>query len=731
MALLAPKNGAMTQPAHLYWNELERFRAALIDAFNVDGLEQMLRYKCGGRQLENLSGRNLPRPKIVADIIDDARREGWLDQLAAGALAANPTHAALQDAVQSLLAAGDLQRHLDDLQEAGGTPLPDTIYADLRLYLQWMRDKSSNLPLGPLDPSGRDSDIIGLSDVFVALDVDKAGRAKMADGSDAVYHAALGHLHSRTRLILLGDPGSGKSTLLRYLALYLCNALLDEENDWLAQLAWTLKEPQDETRSAFRSQRDEEEKREQQHWQRLGLVPIFIQLRDFARQSFDPTDGNALWRYACAQLPEQLDDARPHLQTLALHKRLFFMFDGVDEVPPRERRLVWGAIGAFMRSPFGGNRWAATCRTLSYVEAELPMRHLPLVTLQKLNQEQIDRFIACWYRALQGKHEMTPADAHYMTAALQEAGRGHLHELAQNPMLLTIMAIVQTYEGQLPDERAMLYQRCVETLLLRWQREKDKDDQNAPSILQQLETSQAQLEQLLWRLGWEAHSQARQREQAADLPEWDVIQIAREQLGSLEKAERFLTYTERKAHLLVGAGGADDRRFTFPHRTFQEYLAACYLESERQPLRRIARLAESGDPWREVLNLAFGRLMHVKNDRVKAIDIVVDKLMVDELPSNEAGWRRLWLTGEACAVIGQEALLQDEAGAEVLPLLRQQLVALLENEALTPQQRAEAGDALGSLGDPRPGVCTREPEILSRFQRATFFIGNEKETRYH
>ena len=39
-------------------------------------------------------------------------------------------------------------------------------------------------------------------------------------------------------------------------------------------------------------------------------------------------------------------------------------------------------------------------------------------------------------------------------------------------------------------------------------------------------------------------------------------------------------------------------------------------------------------------------------------------------------------------------------------------VALLEHEALTPQQRAEAGDALGKLGDPRPGVCTLEPEML-------------------
>jgi predicted NACHT family NTPase len=114
---------------------------------------------------------------------------------------------------------------------------------------------------------------------------------------------------------------------------------------------------------------------------------------------------------------------------------------------------------------------------------------------------------------------LTPAEAQNKTEALQAASRGHLHELAQNPMLLTIMAIVQTYEGTLPDERAILYQRCVETLLLRWQREKEKENKDAPSIVQQLGTSQAQLEQLLWRLGWEAHNQARDSNHAADLPE--------------------------------------------------------------------------------------------------------------------------------------------------------------------------------------------------------------------
>ncbi len=707
-----------------HWQELHSpFRESLIDAFTIHSLDALLQHHCEGRRLEVVVGRDANLVQAVDDIIADARRQGWLEMLAAGALAANRTHVGIQETAPLILTGVEREGRAF-YQMGGADEMPKAQMSGLRPYLEWMQHSSRNLSLGPFDPSGRDSELIGLNDVFVALHVDKKGEATLSDGRAAVYSAALAHLHEQSQLVLLGDPGSGKSTLLRYLSLCLGSALLYPEEAWLSRLAWPIKEKQTERDMG----RNREVAVEQRQWQLTGMVPVFIQLRDFARHPFNPHDGNAIWQFVCTQLPAQLHPVKPLLETLVLDKQIFFMFDGIDEVPPAERKRVWQAIGALLQSPYGGNRWVATCRTLSYVEAELPRRHLPVVTLQKLNQEQIDRFITSWYRTLQQKHEMSAVDAGYMTQALQAASREKLRELAPNPMLLTIMAIVQTYEGRLPEERAVLYQRCVETLLLRWQREKEKADKDAPSILQQLESSQGQLEQLLWQLAWEAHSQAGQREGAADLSEWEVIKTARNHLGSLEKAEKFLAYTEKKAHLLVGRGGADSRRFTFPHRTFQEYLAACYLESERKPLRQIAILAEASDAWREVLNLAFGRLVHVKNDRVKAIDIIADRLFAEEMPDKAAGWRRIWLTGEACAIVGPEALLADETGAQILPVIRQQLVTLLAQAALTPQQRAEAGDALGKLGDPRPGVCTLEPDLIE-IPVGEFLYGDKKEKR--
>jgi formylglycine-generating enzyme required for sulfatase activity len=78
------------------------------------------------------------------------------------------------------------------------------------------------------------------------------------------------------------------------------------------------------------------------------------------------------------------------------------------------------------------------------------------------------------------------------------------------------------------------------------------------------------------------------------------------------------------------------------------------------------------------------------------------------------------------AVVGKEAAEKDEVGQEILPRLREQLVALLEGGQLAPVARAEAGEALGRIGDPRPGVCTRLPGMI-HIPAGTFLMGDEDE----
>ena len=603
-------------------------------------------------------------------------------------------------------------------QTADSQPPAPTAAPTLVPYLTMLANGTRNLPLAAVDPTGENV-AIDLGNVFINLDAGQIEKTRPGAQRGQFVHertsAALAHLFYKKQLILLGDPGSGKSTLLRYLTHCLAQHALQPQGVWLQKLNWQTerlvtneKQPQPAWQKADEKRRRDEDKSPvevvESYWQGRAPVPVFIEMQAFARSTFDPESPLALWQYACGQLAARgLQNALPILERHLQQGELIFLLDGVDEVPVADRRRVWQAIGGMQNGVCAGNCWAATCRVLSFDRQEAPAG-APVETLQPLNRAQMQRFVTNWYDtlALLGSQDQTEAGrkAAQLQAALDE--RPRLRDLGTNPLLLTIMAVVQTYYGTLPDERAKLYQQCVETLLLRWQSHKDKSDAELPPDLAKLGVKQPDLERLLWEIAWQAHSKAPQAKEAAFLTEEEVIQIARGQLGDYTKAEAFVTYTEKRAHLLVGRGGKTQRVYSFPHRTFQEYLAACWLAVPRHFTRRAAELAARGDPWREVLNLAVGTLLFNNNNHETALEGIA-RVVPDVTPAADdaSGWNRVWLAGEMTQVVGRAKTAQDEFGAVFLPRLCSQLAALVTAGLLTAPQRADAGAALGRLGDPR------------------------------
>ena len=78
-----------------------------------------------------------------------------------------------------------------------------------------------------------------------------------------------------------------------------------------------------------------------------------------------------------------------------------------------------------------------------------------------------------WYAGLARMGEMTQAESTAMAGRLREAvHRPDLWRLAPNPLLLTVMALVHTHKGRLPDTRALLYEETVDILLWRWEQKK-------------------------------------------------------------------------------------------------------------------------------------------------------------------------------------------------------------------------------------------------------------------
>ena len=643
---------------------------------------------------------------------------------------------------------------LESDQSTGGPKREHVANEALRPYLETIVRRSGRLPLGPLNPGGHDTAHLALLKVFINLDAGE--KLVSTNGLLRHYSSAIAHASDNTRLIILGDPGSGKSTLFRYLSFCLANHRLDPNGQWLTNLSWSEEQaplPPGEDAAAHWTKLVERarERSNRLLWDREGdkseasiptvvtqwaapaLIPIHIELRNFAQTDFDPQSPVVFWKYLCDQLErDDLAEAIPALKTAAQRGEVLFLFDGVDEVPPGKRADIWRAIAALADGAYGGCHWLAACRILSFAPQEAPDK-IPVQTLASLNEKQIDAFVTNWYAALTEVGEYFPPNS--AQSLMAAARRPRLRTVARNPMLLTIMALVQTWYGTLPNERAKLYQQCVETLLLRWQRHKEANARDLPDLLAELGTDRQDLERLLWEIAWQAHSQgARQAagsapeddEQAADIPESEVMAIACRVLGSWSRAERFIAYTESRAHLLLGRGGVSERLFTFPHRTFQEYLAACYLASDRRPGKRAAELARQGDYWREVLNLAAGTLVFNQNNREKALDAIAQMLpKATPAADDVAGWRCVWLAGEMAETVGREAAERDEIGRDLLPQVCNQLAALVSEGCLSPVQRAAAGRALGRLGDPREGVIASVPVTVC-ISAGEFIMGSER-----
>jgi formylglycine-generating enzyme required for sulfatase activity len=140
--------------------------------------------------------------------------------------------------------------------------------------------------------------------------------------------------------------------------------------------------------------------------------------------------------------------------------------------------------------------------------------------------------------------------------------------------------------------------------------------------------------------------------------------------------------------------------FTFPHRTFQEYLAGAHLASQADFARQGCKLAEQGALWREALLMAVGRLVYLSGDTDKPLALVGELCPVQAYDDGTS-WRKAWLAGDALLEIGTHRVADGALGRDLLERVRTRLVALIAGGKLSPRERAGGGTTLGRLGDPR------------------------------
>lgn len=481
-------------------------------------------------------------------------------------------------------------------------PQPGNSREALTIYRRVLAQTTGRLPLRGLDvgtaDAARAQQALSLARVYVDLDTTEHTTQLVSapeDSDIAVQTRPLSAIEAtvaQRRLVLLGDPGGGKSTFVNYLAHCLAMHALEPESQWLDHLPeW----PQAEA----------------------AIVPLVVVLRDFARGLSDPlpsAEPSRLWGFIVGRLEAQnLGFAAEPIRAALDRGEVFLLLDGLDEVPSRaQRAFVRDAVGAFIER-YPGNRLLLTCRVLSYQPPDDPrtgpdlrLPDLPAFELAGFDEGKIDRFIEAWYAELRTHGTVTAEEAEAKTAQLRKAvRRADLLRLAPNPMLVTVMALVNTHKGRLPDARALLYRDTVEILLWRWEEQRSggrEEVRGLRALLVEAHLGEVDLERSLWRLAYEEHAEGpgdHGPAGAAGIGELKLLKA----LAALKDndqgwAQLVIEAIKLRTGLLVER---TPEVFGFPHRTFQEYLAGAYLASEGDFARRAARLAGEDARWREMI----------------------------------------------------------------------------------------------------------------------------------
>ncbi len=492
---------------------------------------------------------------------------------------------------------------------------------------------------------------------------------------------------------LLGDPGSGKTTFAKFLALALASDLLGLQ--------------------AVNRKRLGEE------WTAGPLLPVLVVLRQFAAQLDSDSRlsaGDQLWEYLERRLGQALAAFVPLLRRQLLTEGGIVILDGLDEVPEADhtRELVKDAVLDFQRQ-FPKVRLLLTSRTYAYQKQGWRLPGFAEAVLAPFSGEQIERFVDRWYAHIAAvRRNLTRTEADGRATLLKHTIKRnpYLAELAQRPLLLTLMASLHAWRGgTLPERREELYDESVELLLDVWERPKVVVDRQGKPVLQ-IESAaewfrapQARIRAALEELAFEVHLAQQDLRSAADIPEDKLAGMLLRAADPSVRPGQVLEYIRDRAGLLINRG---ERVYCFPHRTFQEYLAARYLTHTGFPAKLVELARGDIERWREVVLLAGAK---VARGTPFAAWSLVGKLCAEPWSAGQAGAaedRDFWLAllaGQLLVETGIGTVSQlDRDDRQKLDRVREWLAALVGGGRLPIADRVSAGIVLGKLGDPRRGV---------------------------
>jgi len=404
--------------------------------------------------------------------------------------------------------------------------------------------------------------------------VQRFGRLNRETGTRSVE---ISELLRHRRAVVLGDPGAGKTTMLRYVAYGLARSLLKGEH----------RESEQAGMPALPGEV-------------ADCLPVYVRIGLYAQHLQDNPDSDIadFAPRGCQML--QMPLSAELLKAEMERGRALFLLDGLDEiVDTSQRREVASRVTQFA-SKYPDCPVIVTSRIVGYREAQLGSQFTPF-TVSPFGEEEINRFVEGWYRALDEPHR---AKDLIETIARNDS----VKRLASNPLLLTVIALIHR-RAKLPDERVKLYQLAAETLTDQWMTER----RVVPEAWDARETVRDLLPAVAWRMHRTTSSGLIGEQELHEL----LVETMRRLHTRLTENEAHTRAAQFRRNVAEFSGiflerGLDQEGrglYSFLHLTFEEYFAAVRLCElwEREGNDVLKPLMH--DPrWNEIVLLAAGRL---------------------------------------------------------------------------------------------------------------------------
>lgn len=511
------------------------------------------------------------------------------------------------------------------------------------LYREWINDHCADMDFTKLIGTGPAIQA-KLPEIFIPLTATppEASRKEKEAGEEVMERQSRERdieelIGENQALLIEGEAGSGKTTLLKH---YAYTMLQESGND---------SDP-------------------------VPILPVLVLLRRIKNLDLEGLGENV--RSAESLLAAYFGEVECGLDMETVSGfcgsgRCAILLDGLDEISPSQRKGLADAFSAFRRK-FLKTKIVLSGRPHGMDDAVRRRFGRWKITINDLAPSQVEAFIHQWFtHVFQRETRKVIKTARDMIGEIRS--HGNIEALVGNPLMLTAVCLLYLDDKELPGQRSELYDRVIDNLLHRRFKEPES------------------IRQFLMALAKRMHLEK--------VKGVDRVEALKELQAALpgppdESTRECAIRLETKFDVIEPACGLlrpGDGQYEFQHLTFQEFLAAAAIASDIREEGE-AKVLESywGDPhFEEMVELYIGyRSIHSKGT---ANYLVSEVLNADDRPPFHR-WR---LAARSLLDIHPR---RREASAE--NVARERMLTVMSSNAET-KARADAGETLGRLGDPR------------------------------